>query len=307
LYDVIIIGGGIAGFSAAIYAGRLKLQTLLLAKMRGGTIVLTNEISNWPGIKMTDGMSLAKQIEEHALEYGIEVKDAEVIKIEKAFAGFKVKSFDKMSYDAKTLVIATGGEHRKLGIPGEKEFSGKGVHSCALCDGYFYKDKIVAVVGGSDSAAKEALLLTQWAKKVYIIYRKEKIRAEPLNYEKVQSAVKMAKMEVITNRNLIRIEGERRVSRVILDKDYNGAKEVQVDAVFVEAGRIPNSEIAKQIGVKTNNKGEIIIDKNATTNIAGVFAAGDVVDTTFKQAITASAGGVIAAYSAYEYLKSCDR
>lgn len=303
MFDTIIIGGGISGFSAAMYAGRLKMKTLVVTKIRGGTIILTNEIANWPGIKMIDGIGLAKQVEEHALEYDdVKVEDREVVDVEKTGKGFVVKTSDK-EFETKTVIMATGAEHRKLNIPGEKEFTGKGVHTCALCDGYFYKEKTIGVVGGSDSAAKEALLLTQWAKKVYIVYRKEKIRAEPINYDRVQKAIKEGKMEIINNTNVVEIKGEKRVNKVVFDKEYKGKKEFSLDGVFIEIGMIPNSQLAAKLGVKLNAKKEIIINRASETNVKGVFAAGDVVDTKFKQAITGSAEAVLAAYSAYESLK----
>ncbi len=298
-YDLVIIGSGVSGYSAAIYAGRLKLKTLMIGEVKGGTIILTNDIRNWPGIKVTDGITLAKQIEEHAMEYDIAFKQDKVTSLEAANSGYVVKTA-KDSFSAKSVIIATGTEVRKLGVPGEKEFTNKGVHYCALCDGFFYKDKVLAVVGGSDSAAKEALLLTQWAKKVFIIYRKEKIRAEPFNLEAVE---KSEKIEVITNTNVTEIIGDEKVNSVKLDKPYGGKDTLELDGVFVEIGHIPLSDLAKKAGAELNDKGEIKINRNAETSMPGLFAAGDVVDDAFKQAIVGSAEGVIAAYSAYEYLK----
>ena len=310
IYDTIIIGGGVTGFSAAMYAGRLKLKTLVIAAIRGGTIILTNDIANWPGIKQTDGLTLAKQIEEHALSYeGVEAIDAKVVKVEKCKekktnGAYQIVTEDNTKYETRTVIFATGTEWRKLGIPGEKEFANKGVHYCALCDGYAYKNKTVVMVGGADSAAKEAVLLTQWAKKVYIIYRGDKIRPEPVTMTRVETKVKEGKIEIITNTNIIEIKGEKFVNKAILDKEYNKSKEFLVDGIFIAIGHIPQSQLAKEIGVKTDKKGDIIIDRSAKTNIAGVFAAGDVVDTKFKQAITGAAEGVLAAYSAYEYVKN---
>jgi len=300
MYDVGIIGGGVAGLSAGMYAGRMKLSAVILTELRGGTITTTNEIRNWPGISDIDGVGFAKKLEEHAKEYDVEIKDTSVSEIKKKDEGFEIIT-PSSSYEAKTLIIATGTDYRKLGIPGEKEYANRGVHYCALCDGAFYKDKTIAVVGGSDSAAKEALLLTQWAKKIYIIYRKEKIRAEPVNLEKVE---KNDKIEVINNTNITEIKGtDEGVNKVVLDKEYNGSSELELDAVFVEIGRVPKSEIAKNLGVELNDKGEIKTDKGAKTNIEGIYAAGDVTDAEFKQAIISSAEGVLAAYSAYEYLE----
>jgi len=299
LYDVMIIGGGVAGFSAAMYAGRMRLKTLVITETRGGTIILTNNISNWPGIKQIDGMSLASQIESHAREYNPKIVDAKAIKAEKTDSGFRITTADDKAFEGKSLIMATGSTPKKLGVPGEKEFEGKGVHTCALCDGFFYKDKEIAVIGGSDSAAKEALLLTQWAKKVYIIYRREQIRAEPINLERVRAS---DKIEIINNTNVTEFLGKDKVEKIMLDKDHDGSKELLIQGVFVEIGHRPNSELANQLGAKLDDKCQIIIDRSAKTNVEGLFAAGDVVDTIFKQAIVGSGEGVLAAYSAYEYI-----
>lgn len=304
-HDLIIIGGGVSGFSAAMYAGRLKLRTLVIAAMRGGTIILTNDIANWPGIKKTDGISLAKSIEEHALEYdGVSVEDAKAVKVEKAKGGYTVTTEDGKGFSSKVLIFATGTEWRKLKVPGEEEYSGKGVHYCALCDGYAYKGKIAGVVGGSDSAAKDAILLTQWAKKVYMIYRGEKIRPEPITMGRVVEKVEEGKIEIINNTNVTEIKGEAMVTSVVFDKDHEGSTEFKLDGLFIDIGHTPQSGLAKELGVDLDGKGYIKTDRFAATNMEGVFASGDVTDIPFKQAITGAAQGVMAAYSAYIYLES---
>ncbi len=301
MYDVVIIGGGPAGLSAAMYAGRLKMKTLVLAGLRGGTVVNTNEITNWPGIKSIEGVKLAKQLEEHAKEYGVDIKDTEATAIKKGGKAFAVTTASEENYEGKSIIIATGTEVRKLGIKGESEYENRGVHYCALCDGFFYSNKTVAVVGGSDSAVKEALVLTQWAKKVYVIYRREKLRAEPINLERLNSN---QKIEVLTNTNITEIAGdENGVKCVLLDREYKGSSRLELDGLFVEIGRVPNSLLAKSLGITLNDAGEIITDKKARTSVDGVFAAGDVTDSPFKQAITAAAEGVMAAYSAYNYTR----
>lgn len=301
MYDVVIIGGGPAGLSAAMYAGRLKMKTLVLAGLRGGTVVNANEITNWPGIKSTEGVKLAKQLEEHAKEYGVDIKDTEAIAIKKGGKAFVVTTASEENYEGKSIIIATGTEVRKLGIKGESEYENRGVHYCALCDGFFYSNKTVAVVGGSDSAVKEALVLTQWAKKVYVIYRREKLRAEPINLERLNSN---QKIEVLTNTNIAEIAGDGNgVKFVLLDREHKGSRRLEVDGLFVEIGRVPNSLLAQSLGIRLNDAGEIITDKKARTSVEGVFAAGDVTDSPFKQAITAAAEGVVAAYSAYNYTK----
>jgi len=300
-YDTIIIGGGISALGAAIYCGRFQLKTLVIGEKIGGTIILTDDIANYPGFKKITGMDLFDRIKEHANDYDIEIQEKRVNKVENHKTCFHVSTKEK-TYKTKTIIFATGTEWRKLNIPGEKEFTNKGVHYCALCDGGIYKDKIIGIVGGSDSAAKEALLLAEYGKKVYIIYRKEKIRAEPINLERVE---KNKKIEIINNTNITEIKGDRFVNSVILDKPYKGSKEFKLDALFIEIGHIPISDLAKQIGVKTNKKGEIATKKETMeTNIKSIYACGDVADNKFKQAITGVAEGVIAAYNVYQYINN---
>jgi thioredoxin reductase (NADPH) len=207
---------------------------------------------------------------------------------------------DAGTYQSRAILYATGTEWRKLGAPGEKEFANKGVHYCALCDGAFYKGKTVGVIGGSDSAVKDALLLATLAGKVYIIYRGEKIRAEPINYE---SVMKNPKIEVIYNANVLEIYGEKKATGVLLDTPHNGSDKLPIDAVFVAIGHLPLSALAKDVGVEIDAKGHVKINRNSETNVPGFFAAGDVTDTRFKQAIVGVGEAVSAAYSAYLYLE----
>ena len=217
---------------------------------------------------------------------------------------FKITSKGK-SFFTKTICIATGAEIRKLGIPGEKEFSGKGVSYCALCDGPLFKGKVVGVVGGSDSAVKEANFLTEYVKKGYIIYRKEKTRGEPPNEMKKEEHVKKGKIEIINNTNVKEIKGDKEITNLILDKPYKGKKEFNLGGLFIYIGSTPLSDLAKSLKVKLNKLGEIIINKNSETNIKGVYAAGDVTDLEWKQAITGIAEGVKASYYASEYIGLC--
>ena len=196
--------------------------------------------------------------------------------------------------------LSTGTEWKKLGVKGEKELANRGVHYCALCDGAFYKKKTVAVIGGSDSAAKDALVLTEWADKVYMIYRGEKIRPEPVNYAKV---MKNPKIEIIYNTNVLEILGEKKASGVKLDKPHNGSTELPLDAVFVAIGHLPLSSLAADAGVGIDSKGYVKISRNSETNVPGFYAAGDVTDTRFKQAIVGVGEAVEAVYSAYLYLE----
>jgi len=300
LYDIIIIGTGCAGLAGAMYAGRLGLSVLAIGELRGGTITLTHIVENYPGFISLTGMELADKLEAHARAYpNVEIKDGKVGKIAKTANGFEIVS-DAGTYESKTLLYTAGTEWKKLGVKGEKEFANKGVHYCALCDGAFYKGKHVAVIGGSDSAAKDALLLTQFASKVYIIYRGDKIRAEPVNYAAVTSH---PKIEIIYNTNVLEIYGEKKVTGVLLDEPCNGSDMLAVDAVFVAVGHLPLSALAKETGVGIDAKGHVKINRDSETNVQGFFAAGDVTDTRFKQAIVGVGEAVSAAYSAYLYLE----
>ena len=303
-YDIAIIGGGCAGLASAMYAGRFNMKTLVLSgDLIGGTITLTDTVENYPGFKKISGLELAKAIKEHALEYEIDLKEETLISVERQKDLFFIKTNENKEYYSKTVLFATGTKFKKLEIKGEDEFLNNGVHYCALCDGFIYKDKVVCVVGGSDSAAKEALLLTQYAKKVYIVYRGDKIRPEPINMKRIE---KNKKIEIINKTNIIQIIGNKNVNKVLLDNLYKGEKELLLDAVFVAVGHIPLSEHAKHLGVKTNKENEIIIDRESKTNIKGVFAAGDVVNTKFKQAIVGVGEGVVGVYSAYTYVNTKD-
>ncbi|MBI3190642.1 FAD-dependent oxidoreductase [archaeon] len=303
-FDIVIIGAGVSGLAAAMYAGRMNMKTLVIGSAPiGGVITTTNDVENYPGFKSITGLELAEKIKEHALEYPVKLEEDIVTKVEKISGYFKVSTESKKTYNSKTVLFATGTKHRELNVKGEKELANHGVHKCALCDGAFYKDKTVAVIGGSDSAAKEALVLTQWAKKVYIIYRGEKIRSEPVNTKRIEEKIRHDKIEIIYKANVKEIKGNKKVESVILDNPCKGKNEFPLDAVFIEIGWIPLSDVAKSLGVSTNEKGEIIINRNSETNIPGAFAAGDVTDTRFKQAITGVGEAVLAVYSAYLFIE----
>ena len=307
-YDLIIIGAGVTGLASAMYAGRLNLKTLVLGKNSanelpiGGVITLTEVVENYPGFIRLTGPELAEKIRLHALDYKdkVEIKEDLVRDIKKHGDCFTIFTESEKEYESKTILFATGTKWRKLPMKGALEYEGKGVHYCSLCDGALFKNKIVAVIGGSDSAAKEALLLAQYAKKVYIIYRGEEIRPEPINGERIK---RNKKITVITKTNVLEINGDKFVTHIILDNKYKGNNILKLYGVFGAIGSDPLSELAKKLGVKINEKNEIIIDHhNSTTNIKGVFAAGDVVDTEFKQAITGVGEGVTATYFAYKYI-----
>jgi thioredoxin reductase (NADPH) len=310
IYDFIVLGGGGTGLAAAMYAARLKLKTLVLGHSHGtelpigGVITTTHLVENYPGFIGLSGSELAKKLEEHAKSYSlVTLREERASEIKKTKDGFSVKTNKGSEYFGKTILFATGTRLRKLdGVNGSDMFANKGVSYCALCDGPLYKNKVVAVIGGSDTAAKDALLLSEYAKKVYIIYRGNEIHPEPINLERIN---KSRKIEIINNTNLKEIFGDKNsVNGIILDRVYKNSNNLKLDGIFVAIGHLPISDIAQSLGVKVNKAGEIILDhKTSETNVLGVYAAGDVTDKPFKQLITGVADGCTAAFSAYEYIK----
>ncbi|MBU2560147.1 FAD-dependent oxidoreductase [archaeon] len=301
MHDVIIIGGGISGFTAAMYAGRLGLKTLIVeAGLIGGVITTTNIVENWPGIKKISGEELAMSVVEHAKEYDIDIETSLIkkVKIGGKKGCFTVSSGSK-TFESKTVIFATGAKHKKHPAKNADKFENKGVHYCALCDGPIYRGKKVAVIGGSDSAAKEALFLSEFASEVHMLVRGEKLLGEKINNERL---TKNKKITVHTNTNIVEMKGDLLLDTLVIEGKNKRTKEFKVHAAFVAIGIIPLSELAEGIGVKLNKKKEIIIDRTASTNIKGVFACGDVTDTKFKQAITGAGEAVTASYWAYAYV-----
>ena len=295
LYDFLIIGGGPAGQAAAIYASRFKLKTAIISDRLGGVITNAHVVENYPGFFNGTGDDLMKVFKKQIDYYKVPIIESKVVNVSKNKEGFVVKTVNDELF-AKTVLIATGSSWRKLDVKGAKMFEGKGVSYCALCDAPLFKDKIVGVVGGSDSAAKEALLLTKYAKKVYIIYRGETIRSEPINTERVN---KNEKIEIITKTNVVEVKGKGSVEEVVLDI----GKTLKLNGLFIEIGSVPNSFLLKDLKVKLDEKGQIIVDDSMQTSVKGLFAAGDVTINPFKQVITATYQGSKAANSAYQYLK----
>ena len=303
-YDVVIIGLGPAGYAAGIYATRFNMKTLLIGKEPGGQVSESYKIENYPGFSAIRGMDLATKFREHAITLGAEIIDfLEVVEIRKTEKGFEVRTEDDNVYSGKTLILATGAKKRKLGLPNEDKLRGRGVSYCATCDAAFFREKIVGVVGGGDSAVTSALLLSEYAKKVYLIYRRErkKMRAMPAWIEKAE---RNEKIEMIFNSIPRKLKGEEKLESVIFDRKGEEI-EIKMDGLFVEIGTEPETRIAESLGVSLNENGHIKVRENMSTNIPGVFAAGDITtgSNMLAQIITACAEGAIAAESAYRYIR----
>jgi len=310
MYDLIIIGAGPAGLTASIYASRYRIRHLVIGKDLGGTMASAWQVENYPGFKKISGLELTKKMVEQVKELGGKIKLTEVSELTKLIklteGGFTVKTTDNQIYQTKTLIIATGTKRRELGVPGEKEYLGGGVSYCAVCDAPFFRGKTVAVVGGANAAAQAAVHLAGFAKKVYLIYRRKPLRAEPIWRERVE---KNPKIEIIYETNVVRILGKRGlVGGVELDNPYQGNKYLAVEGVFVEIGGVPGTELAKKLGVEVDEKGYIKVGPDMGTNIKGVFAAGDIANAAgeLQQIITACSEGAIAATSVYKFLEEND-
>ena len=320
VYDVLILGAGPAGLTAAIYAGRYNMKTLVVARSFGGTANLAGEIENWPGF-LGSGAELMKSFRKQAEGFGAKFLEGDVEKVEKfasrkgspsvekfssagkvqpsagGLAEFKLTVDGKVVY-GRSLIVALGTEHRQLNIPGEKEFLGKGVSYCATCDGNFFKGKVVAVIGGADSAAKAALYLADICERVYVVYRKHEMRCEPIVLERIK---KRENIEVVYESVPTEIVGSQKVERLRIVTEDNGENVLKVDGVFIEAGATPAVEVLKSLGLEVE-KGYVVTGKDGRTSVDGVFAAGDVTNNFLKQVVTAAGEGASAAKAAYNFI-----
>lgn len=297
IYDVAIVGGGPAGLTAAIYAARYGLKTVVFSDSFGGTISYAHKVCNWPGEKEISGMDLSTKILEQTQALGVEVNFEKVMAINKQDKSFIVNS-DQKTIKAKKVILAIGRTRRKLGVEREDELVGKGVSYCATCDGGFYKGKIVAVVGGSDAAVTSALLLADLADKVYLIYRKEELRAEK---SWVDLAITNPKIEILYRTEVTELLGQDKLTGI----KTNAGREIIIDGLFIEVGSVPNTELLSKLNISLDNHNYIIVDNKQKTNQEGIFATGDATNTTeLKQVITAASQGAIAAYHTYLEIKN---
>lgn len=299
LYDLVIVGAGPAGIAAAIYASRARLDFVILEKsFTGGQIVNTYEIENYPGIKATSGFELSNMFREHAEELGVEFLSEEVYEID---LSQKVKRIltNATEYLTKTVILATGASWRKLGVDGEDKFSGLGVSYCATCDGAFYKNKITAVVGGGDVAVEDAIYLARICKKVYLIHRRDELRAVKVLQEHLFG---IDNIEILWDTRVTQIKGEQVVAQIDCENmKTNEKKTLDIQGIFIAVGSVPNSQLVSQ-GVETDSAGWIKTNENCETSVLGVFAAGDLRTKSLRQVITAASDGAISVYAAEHYL-----
>jgi thioredoxin reductase (NADPH) len=300
-WDLIIIGGGPAGLTAGIYGARSGLKTLILEeKTVGGATAESPLIENYPGFPAISGRELVDKMAEHCRKFGVTIKEIEGARELNLSGEKKIVKTDQASYSASAVIIATGCHYRELGVPGENEFKGRGVSYCAVCDGAFFKGKRVLVIGGGNSAATSALYLSNVASNVKLVHRRDQLRAEEALFRNLQER----KVEFIWNSMVKEIRGDVKVKSVVVyNKKTGETKEIEVDGVFVQVGEVPNSQLAVKAGVKVDEGGYIIVDGRQRTNIAGVFAAGDVTNGPVKQVGTAVGQAIVAATQAFGYVK----
>lgn len=299
MYDVIIIGGGPAGLSAAIYAARRALKALVLAKEIGGQAVYASKVENYPGFDLVPGFELMEKMQAQAKNLGAEIKLTGVDEIKKEGEGFFVRAGEE-SFEARAIILCFGAVPRKLGLPGEDKFKGCGISYCATCDAPFYKNKIAAVVGGGNAALDAAILLSKFAKQVYLIHRRDEFRAEEV---RVNAAKELPNVELILNSEVDAIGGDKAICSITAKNNTSGEKrEIEVNGIFVEIGHIVESNFVGKL-VELDERRQIIVNQKNETNLPGVFAAGDATIVPWKQIVIAAGEGAKAALSAYAYLQ----
>lgn len=294
MYDVIIIGGSAAGLTAAIYAERRELKTLVLSAEIGGLMAKNSEIENWPGEIKINGIDLANRMKAQAEKIGAEIKLEMVKKITKNDSGFIVET-SSSQYESRTIILAFGKSPRTLKVPGEEKYLGRGVSYCATCDAPFFKKKTVAVVGGGNSALDAALLLSKIAQKVYLVHRRDKFRGEEFLVNKI---VKTENIEILYNSTLAEING----NEIVEEARLNDGKEIKVDGIFIEIGYIVNDSLIEGL-VDVDKLGQVIVNHSQETNVPGIYAAGDLTNMPFQQLVIAAGEGATAALSAYDYIQ----
>lgn len=295
MIDLLIVGAGPAGMGAAIYAARAGMELLVIEKnpMCGGQVLNTYEVDNYLGLPGIDGFEMGMKFKEHGEKLGIPIKEAEVIEVVDKGTGKLLRTTDG-EYEARALIWAAGAQHAKLGVPGEEELSGKGVSYCATCDGAFYRNQTVAVVGGSDVAAEDAVFLANFCEKVYIIHRRDKLRAAKSLQDKIFS---MPNIEIIWNTTVEKIEGKDSVETLLLKRQTGEERKLAVSGVFIAVGIRPDTALIREL-VDCDENGYILAGEDCVTTTSGIFAAGDVRKKPLRQIITAVADGANAVAAA---------
>ena len=304
IYDTIIIGAGPAGFTAAIFATRREMKTLIISREIGGQVVWASEIENYPGYRTIKNYEFIEKIKDQAISFGAELKEAEVKTIEKLADGNFTVATNKEEFVTKSIILAIGLSPRRLAVPGEIEFSGKGVSYCANCDGPLYRGKTVAVVGGGNAAFDAAEVLSKIASKVYLLHRNKEFKAFDLL---VSDVTNRENIEILKDIKIKEITGENKVEKIsYIDNDSNEEKSITVDGVFIEIGRIAHTDLVTDF-VDRDEKMQLMVNSRMETKTPGIFAAGDVTNgSEFKQITVAEGQATIAALAAYQYLQSKD-
>ena len=302
LYDVVIVGGGPGGLSAGIYAMRAALKTILIEKGAvGGQVAISDGVENYPGFEHITGYELSQKFLQHAQSYGMEIVQEEVVAVEPGLDFHTVRLGNADILRTHTVILATGGSPRKLDIPGEDEYYGKGVSYCGVCDGFFFRDKIVVVVGGGDTAAEEALYLAKLAKHVYLVHRRDALRASMILQQRVKDE---CKIEILWNSIITEIKADDKgVNAVDLQDTQTGEqRELATDGVFVFVGFVPNNQLVPA-GIKMNADGYVVTNEKCETNMPGIYVIGDLREKYAKQIVVAAADGCTAALVAAYYVE----
>lgn len=304
IYDLIIVGAGPAGLTAGIYANRYRVKTLVIGQLVGGLMTESHKICNFPTEEDISGFDLSEKMRINAVNQGVEIKYGEVTGIGKETAGFRVKMSNGEEYASRTVLLATGTVHRTLGLPNEHGLLGHGISYCATCDGMFYRNKAVAVVGGGDSALTSALYLSDIAEKVYLIYRGQKLRGEPAWLEKINAR---PQVKVLLETNVTELLGESKLSGIRISQPFEGQDLIGVEGLFIEIGTEPkNSGDFPALGIETDELGYIKVNAGQATTGLGIWAAGDITtnSNSFRQIITACAEGAVAAEDIFRHFQS---
>ena len=305
-YSLIVIGTGPAGLTASIYASRYKIDHLVVGESLGGLAFEAHKVCNFPTEKEISGMEIVKKMQKHAESLDAPLVMDKIVDVDQEKEVFKVSTQGGKKFLAKALLLAVGTEHRRLNLPDEKRFIGKGVSYCATCDAMFYRDKTVAVVGGANSANTASLYLAEIAKKVYQIYRKDKLRGDVIWINQI---TKNEKIEVIYNTKVVALKGKEKLEKITLSTSYQGKKEINIDGLFIEIGSVPKKTLIEKLSLATDKEGYLKVSSGQKTSRAGIWAAGDVTTASnnFHQILTACSEGAIASASIFKSLQKKKR